>query len=125
MELALLVYAISSLGHILSVAYIVSLISSIAWIILTTFRLAEASSDMESIASYHRLSVWVAIISIGLLILIPSERTAYLMIGAYSAQKIAERPETSDIAKDVLIIINSKVKKYAEEAADDLKKDKK
>lgn len=47
---------------------------------------------------------------------IPSEKTAYLMVGAYATQKIAEAPKTQELGAEVLKIIELKIKHYSEEA---------
>jgi hypothetical protein len=44
------------------------------------------------------------------------------MVAAYATQKVVERPEAQEAAKDVLTIINSKVKQYALESVKELEK---
>lgn len=121
MELALLVYAISMLTPITTFLCFTAFVSSVAWVVSTLMCFVEGGDPPQ----LFRPACWIAAISTVLLIGIPTEKTAYLMVGAYSAQKIAERPETAELTKDVMTIINAKVKKYAEEAVDDLKKDSK
>lgn len=42
-------------------------------------------------------------------VLIPSERTAYIMVGAYATQKVAEQPRTIELSNKVLKIIEKKL----------------
>lgn len=48
-------------------------------------------------------------------ILIPSDKTAYTMVGAYAAQKIATDERTAEVSGKVLTIINQKLDSYVEE----------
>jgi len=49
------------------------------------------------------------------LIFIPSEKTAYIMVGAYATQKIAENDKVQETGQKVLTIINQKLDTYVEE----------
>ena len=118
MELVWLVYGLSLLKPIiflsLSIALIGGVVSLVCWI---------AVANEEYV---HRGFLWFLTLllafSILLVVVIPNEKTAYTMIAAYATQKVAERPETQEVAKDVLTIINSKVKQYALESVQELEK---
>lgn len=120
MELVWLVYAISLLPKLGLVSFLMiffgSIISLICWF-------AIMCDGPEAV---HRGFLWfitiIPIVGLVLAIALPSEKTAYTMVGAYAAQKIAESPDTQEIAKDVISIINSKIKEYAIEATKDLEK---
>ena len=120
MELVWLVYVISLLPKLGFLAFLMILLggigSALCWI-------AVACDGPETV---HRGFLWfitaVPVFGLLLAITLPSEKTAYTMVGAYAAQKVAERPDTQEIAKDVIAIINSKVKEYAIEAEKDLEK---
>jgi hypothetical protein len=47
--------------------------------------------------------------------LIPSEKTAYTMVGAYAAQQIATDQRTAEVSGKVLTIINQQLDSYIEE----------
>jgi ABC-type uncharacterized transport system YnjBCD permease subunit len=47
--------------------------------------------------------------------LIPSEKTAYTMVGAYAAQQIATDQRTAEISGKVLTLINQQLDSYIEE----------
>jgi hypothetical protein len=49
------------------------------------------------------------------LIFIPSEKTAYMMVGAYATQKIAENDKVQETGQKILTIINQKLDSYVEE----------
>lgn len=55
--------------------------------------------------------------------LLPTEKTAYMMVAAYATQKIYESPETAKIQEKVLTLINQKLDSFIEDK-DDKKVDK-
>ena len=118
MELVWLVYGISLLPKVGFVAFLMTfvgaLLSVICWI--------GYASDEQ----IHKGFLWfitiVPIIGTLTLVVLPSEKTAYTMVAAYATQKVVERPEAQEAAKDVLTIINSKVKQYALESVKELEK---
>lgn len=115
MELALLVYLISllpSLSGFLAAVTTVSVLVSILWWIWWM-----VSRDYQPIpATWPRRWLITAILLGFITSLVPSEKTAYLMVGAYATQKIAEAPKTKEIGAEVLKIIEGKIKFYAEQA---------
>jgi hypothetical protein len=72
---------------------------------------------------------WVAVASAWFLILLPTEKTAYTMVGAYAAQKVAENDKVQQMSGKVLTIIEQKLDAYIDEgikeAEDKVKKEKK
>lgn len=129
MDLALLVYGISLL-HKISIFFAVLMFIGIATcIIALIYRGAELSINtwddqqrvkwkQERIPGTMKV-VWtsatVAIVFCLLGIFVPSEKTAYTMVGAYAAQKVAEDPKVHDISNKVLTIINQKLDHYVDE----------
>lgn len=112
MELALLVYLISLLpsvgatfGVIAVTGPIVCFFAWVAW--------SEAAFKTRFWPAVFTM-FWL--FSVLVTMLIPSERTAYLMVGAYATQKIAEAPKTQQLGAEVLKIIELKIKHYSEEA---------
>lgn len=66
---------------------------------------------------------WAAVVaSLGLVIsvLVPPEKTLYIMDGAYATQKVITNPEVRDMSEDVLVIIKNKLKQYADESINEL-----
>lgn len=129
MDLALLVYAISLL-HKISVFFAVMMFIGIAALtVALIYRGAELSINtwddqqrvkwkQERIPGAMKV-VWtgatVAIVFCVLGIFVPSEKTAYTMVGAYAAQKVAEDPKVHEMSNKVLTIINQKLDHYVEE----------
>lgn len=116
MELALLVWVISTLKPI-------TILLAISGVILIFVFLGM----MVDYANGHRLKTrwyWItgtaAAVLITLSAIIPSERTAYLMVGAYAAQKIAEDPKVQQISSKVLKAIELKIDGYIEEASKEI-----
>lgn len=118
MELVWLVYIISLIEPI-SRAAILGLTMCGA---LATISHVVSIVEEFSVGVYTWICTVIAIFSMFIVIFLPSEKTAYTMVAAYATQKIVEAPETKEIAKDVLTIINSKVKQYAVESVEELEK---
>ena len=116
MELALLVYIISLLPTIGSTF---ALVAVLGWI-------PVAGAWFAWVDNIFKTRFWPAMFTLAYFfvltvsVLIPSEKTAYLMVGAYATQKIAEAPKTQELGADVLKIIESKIKFYADQSAKEL-----
>lgn len=136
MELTLLVYAISLLPVISEVAAITCIGILVATFlgfvfigdeITSAYARKQASfADLSVIARiYLRLVLWLFIpllmLCVALKVFLPSEKTAYMMVGAYAAQKVAENPQTQQISGKILTIINAKIDTYASDAVDEAK----
>ncbi len=116
MELALLVWAISILGpvtHLLG--WIAALLTVIFAVMLAA--LAEGASLK---AYWYWIIGTTIIVLITTATLLPSERTAYLMVGAYAAQRVAEDPKVQQISSKVLKAIELKIDGYIEEASKEI-----
>ncbi len=113
MELALLVYLISLLPSIGAAAMLISFTGGIALIFLWGATLIDEFFKSRLWLTIFTL-IWVFWAFVAMLI--PSEKTAYLMVGAYATQKIAEAPKNQELGAEVLKIIELKIKHYSEEA---------
>lgn len=138
MDLALLVYGISLLqgfqvviGLMIVLAGVVTLfctIGTLTWV----FDGSEYSWNLDKdgnlkprIAAARKRMVqgvkWglpLIIVLSCIQVLIPTEKTAYTMVGAYAAQKVAEDPRVKDVGGKVLTIINQKLDQYVEEGVE-------
>ena len=141
MDLALLVYGISLLSGLKSFLIFLAVIAGVIAIVCSVYtatwffdgheyswnmengkvkpRLLEARETMKKGMKYFLI---VFIILLPLPNLIPSERTAYTMVGAYAAQKVAESPEVQSISGKVLTIINQKLDQYVEQGIEEAEK---
>ncbi len=113
MELALLVYLISLLSSIGAVAAFISIFGGVALVFLWGAVLINELFKSRLWPMIFTL-IWVFWAFVAMVI--PSEKTAYLMVGAYATQKIAEAPKTQELGAEVLKIIGFKIKQYSEEA---------
>lgn len=144
MDLALLVYGISLLNGIgvffgilmfaLAIATVISFIQFCSW----KFSSSEYSWDLKSdgtlkdkVAAAREFGVKVlkycsvaTVIFGAVTIFIPSERTAYMMLGAYAAQKVSQDPHAQEVGEKIMKIANAKLDQYVEEAMQDHKKKK-
>lgn len=135
MDLALLVYAISTLGslhNVLGVLLFISTLASVGFgiaVVSTVIDPAEYSWNLDregnlkpivaqarkNTVRWAKWSVAVALTTSSLLVMLPSERTAYLMVGAYATQKIAEDPKVQETGNKVLQVINQKLDEVLEQ----------
>ena len=136
MDLALLVYGISLLAGIKSFLIFLACLSGAALVfagIYTStwyFDAYEYSwntnkdgtvkerlvSTREAVKKVFKVSIPLFAIFCFLPILIPSERTAYTMVGAYAAQKVSENDKVQQLSGKVLTIIEQKLDSYIDEA---------
>lgn len=131
MELAVLVYTISLLGSLNSLLTAFMLIAIVAFVVCGM--IAVINWDSSGVASYEeatreqykmvsrtfgkhasRAAILASVLAI-VLALVPSEKTAYVMVGAYAAQKVAENPEVQRMSSKVLNIIELKLDEYIED----------
>jgi hypothetical protein len=75
-------------------------------------------SVLENRAGGVKLLKWsiiVFLVAAIIQIFIPSQKTAYTMVGAYAAQKVAQNEKLQDTGGKVMTIINQKLDKYIDE----------
>jgi len=114
MELALLVYGISVMSSfaafcvLMCVCLVIVVIFKLAAYDFTpSYKRAENQWGLtkKSILKYMVTFLVLAFTSV----LIPSEKTMYVMVGAYAAQKVYQSPETKVISEKVLKVIEQKL----------------
>lgn len=134
MELALLVYAISLLQGI-STFFIMSIVALLIMSVIlgvyigdsgaksyyTDKENAERTAGATSATKWLWRNLCIGIAAAWVLILLPSEKTAYTMVGAYAAQKIAQDPKVEQMGSKVLVIINQKLDQYVDEGVNKAK----
>lgn len=111
MELALLVYAISVVDHLREMIFPALFIA-----------VAVAGGAGMSLADGVGVYSWVKGLLIGLAlyvvvvgIFVPTQKTAWMMVGAYAAQKVVESPAMQETSGKVITIINQKLDSFIEE----------
>ena len=131
MSLALLVYLIYSISGLKLVISIITVLSFCVLFVSSGIRLAREDyswyfdragklkedvkqfrSMIDKLIKYSFISL---LVSAFLVAIIPSERTAWLMVGAYAGQKIAENEKVQELSGKVITIIESKINEYATE----------
>ena len=123
MELALLVYSISLLNGIFGFFVLLAIIAA-ATVVCNWIYWVDGYGDERAASCKARAwkAFWVGVIACWVVILIPSEKTAYTMVGAYAAQKVAENPKVQEMSGKVLTIIEQKLDGYIEEGLADTEK---
>lgn len=115
MELALLVYAVSLLDGLLKFLTIMCAAAMLG-AVASGVALLESYNDTTVPKRWFRRSL-VSLAIMGFIgTLIPSERTAYIMIAAYATQQVAKAPEVRETGEKVLTLINSKLDQIILEA---------
>ena len=104
MELMWMVYSISVLASLATVAILVFVLGiGISLMVLL-------ASHMDGFPFPGPKKVIAALVtSLVVIIIVPSEKTMYLMAGAYATQKVAEAPATKELADKIFVIINDKL----------------
>jgi hypothetical protein len=129
MDLALLVYGISLLHGIGTFVVMCMLASGALAFVFFLWRVSECEersyySDAENkkrVENGMMCEKWikrglVSLFLFGLfLVFIPTEKTAYTMVGAYAAQKVAENDKVQKMSGKVLTIIEQKLDGYIDE----------
>lgn len=136
MSLALLVYAIYTLSSIKTFLVITSVVSTL---LLIACGIAKASREdypwyfdtnaqgkkvlKDDIVRFRKLvdgTLKYAFITLittsSLQVIIPSEKTAWLMVGAYAGQKVAENEKVQHLSGKVLLVIENKIDDYLNES---------
>lgn len=142
MDLALLVYGISvvsGLPWFLSMIGLMAIGTVFGYGLYTAFQLdtithygidkrekrkEELKGKVHKRAFLKVLKVCVVVfLCIALLrVIIPSEKTMYLMVGAYTAQKVAENPDVQRISGKVITVIEKKLDEYVDDATKEVEK---
>lgn len=120
MDLAFLVYGISVLGKfnfLVSLTTILSIIICTISVIAWTAESAYFKETIETATKWAKISSIIAITSALIHVILPSEKVAYTMVGAYAAQKVAEDPRVQQLSGKVLKIVENKLDEYISEEA--------
>lgn len=136
MDLALLVYFISLLDSVGKLLIFVVVACIVLLIFLGLFILIECkqeswNGDRENAkreALGKKAMVWtkctfvVFCLALFFGTVLPDQRTAYMMVAAWSAQKVAENPKTQEVGQKIMKIVDTKLDQYVEEALQNAEK---
>ncbi len=121
MDLALLVYGISLLSGFDKFFIIMMALGGLT-VVANAIYYADYGERGNEITESGRKAIsrmwkgfWLALTMAVLVILIPTEKTAYTMVGAYAAQKVAENDKVQQMSGKVLTIIEQKLDGYIDE----------
>ena len=136
MELALLVYFASIVG---SVSTLLGMYSAVLFLVSTAFIIVllagnlgvkkyscDTDQELENemkiksiLTKSVKLTIPFAIIFALLSVLLPTERTVYLMTAAYATQTIAQNDRVQKIGSDVLEVVENKLSEMKGEGNND------
>ena len=136
MDLALLVYAISLLNGIHAFWLVSLILCGAITFFLAMYRATECDersyySDKENEARikagtkavyWLKFTITGAILSAWIMILLPTEKTAYTMVGAYAAQRVSENDKVQQMSGKVLTIIEQKLDGYIDQGIKEAEK---
>jgi len=109
--------ALKNANGILAFLFVAIIIGFVIYVIAKWFTTFD--DDYSSIKnSINYLKLPIIVLSV-LLVLIPSEKTMYLMAGSHVLTEIASNDRVKSIAGSSLEIIEKKIKEYSEEEAKD------
>lgn len=135
MDLALLVYGISVIVNIKESLIIGTILFAVGFACLTIVKMiydmTSESDIMCNIQEYteikNAVNRWwktvgiVAAVVTFFNVITPSEKTMYVMVGSYAAQKITENDKVVAMSSKVLKIIETKLDGYIDDAEKELK----
>ena len=138
MELAFLVYFISLLDSMTGVFFALaftSVVLAFAYVLTASdyhskYTVGCISKDQVELFKTKTARAWMwSKIWMGMSVaffmfanVIPSQKTAYMMVSAYAAQKVAENPKTIELSSKVIKIIEANLDRYVDEAFEEAKK---
>lgn len=76
----------------------------------------DACSDKPFWYKFSTRSLMTVILSSIILIATPSDKTMYMMVGAYAAQKAAEDPKVQQLSGKVLKLVETELDSYIEDS---------
>jgi membrane-bound ClpP family serine protease len=120
MELALLVWVISILhpiGTILGILAFLGMLVLLANLICWTDRHSKPFMGKKWTWIVATTTLFLVVTSA----VLPNQKTAYIMVGAYAAQRIAEDPKVQQLSGKVVTLIEQKLDQYIEEADSSIK----
>jgi hypothetical protein len=129
MDLVWLVYGISLLSPIGTLFTVLAMCGVITMIVLLVYRGAdcdqrsyysvganvEQAEKAKWAMGHVKTAMMVVIPSMIFLTFLPTQKTAYMMVGAYAAQKVAENGKVQETGGKVLALINQKLDDYIDE----------
>ena len=124
MDLALLVYAISTLEGIKAITGSLVGLSALICLALFIYMGDQYGDDNKNKAwAWKRIKLWFSscLFCLFVFVMLPTQKTAYTMVGAYAAQKVAENEKVQQLSGKVLTIIEQKLDDYIEEGLDKAK----
>lgn len=111
MELALLVYAISVVDHLRDMITVVVFVA-----VIVAAGVGGCLVDGVGVYSWAKgLLIGLSLYAVVVGIFVPTQKTAWMMVGAYAAQKAVESPAMQETSGKVITIINQKLDSFIEE----------
>ena len=107
MTLAILYYLVSRLSAIQSwytVLITANVIAGIGWFVAAIFSFSGQFNTDEELKFKKFTKIWLKLVLLPTVLLttfLPSEKDAYIMLGAYATQQVVSNEDVQQVAKDV------------------------
>ena len=124
MDLALLVYGINTLSGIRGILGALVGLSILIVLGLFIYMGDQYGEDNKNkLWAWKRVKMWfgIGLAAVFLVVLLPSQKTAYTMVGAYAAQRVSENEKVQQLSGKVLTIIEQKLDGYIDEGVKEAK----
>lgn len=110
MEFALLIYLTEMLGALNGTLTALSIWCAMAAIMCIININADYGETVERRSKRFLKYALIALaVSWSLLILLPSKKTVYMMVGAYAAQKVVQSPDVAGIYSRIIRLVETKL----------------
>lgn len=104
MEFALLVWAIGMLPALIGISTTITIVVGTFMFLTVLFSYMEGD-EIPKLTKYWAITIIACTIAV----ITPTPKTAYMMVGAYATQKVAESPEAKEVGTKLLMLINQKL----------------
>lgn len=105
MEFALLIYLTELLGK-LEIALVLAVVLSAGAVVLLGVGFL---GEEYWVKPYLKWSVLALAVSASVVVVLPSKKTAYMMVGAYAAQKVVQSPDVVGIYSRIIRLVETKL----------------
>lgn len=110
MEFALLIYLTEMLGTLNATLKVLSILCVMAAIMCIININADYGETVERRSKrFLKYALITLVVSWSLLILLPSKKTVYMMVGAYAAQKVVQSPDVVGIYSRIIRLAETKL----------------
>lgn len=121
MSLMFIVYIIGVIPNIIGLLQAVLTVYGLGLVVLLISAPALFDYHRKEVLAQVKKYAFLPITAALLLVVIPSEKTTWYMVGAYGTQKLVESPVAQELASDGVDVLKALMEKAKKELAEDKK----